>query len=100
MFLLSTPLFTYVLNVFGVIPPLHILNEKLVLGEHDSGMGGACSWKPFQLSNDDYIELVEHFLTNPDLVIIEDRELWSKQNFKKWHGALLSKHGRNAKNKH
>ena len=95
-FLLNTPLFFYELKAFGVIPPLHILNEKLILGEQDSGMGGACNWKPFQVTEEEYVELVESLLTNPELEIIEDKELWVKQNFKKWHGALLSKYGRNA----
>ncbi len=99
-FLLNTPLFVYELKAFGVIPPLHVFNEKFILGEHDSGMGGACDWRPFQLSQEEYLELVESLLTNPDHEIIEDKELWNKPNFNKWHGALLSKHGRNAKNKH
>ena len=72
-FLLTTPLFVYELLAFGVIPPLHVFNERFVKGEYDIGMGGACDWKPFQLTQEDYNELVDSLLTNPDYEIIEDK---------------------------
>jgi hypothetical protein len=97
---LNTPVFIYELKAFGVIPPLHIFNDKFMSGSHDSGMGGACDWKPFQLTQEDYGELVESLLTNPEYEIIEDKELWDHKKFEKWHGKLLSKHGRRARNKH
>ena len=99
-FLFNTPLFVYELLAFGVIPPLHIFNERFLLGSYDVGMGGACDWKPFQLIEEEYNELVESLLTNPDHEIIEDKELWCKPTFKKWHGAMLSKYAHNARNKH
>ena len=94
VFLLTTPMFVYALSVFGVIPPLHVINEIMLLGEHDAGMGGGAEWKPFEITKDEYEELVENLVTNPEHKIIEDRELWEKPNYKKWNGALLSKHAK------
>ena len=91
-FLLTAPIFTYELKGFGVIPPLHVLNEKLLLGKYDAGMGGACDWKPFEIDADEYSALVMELTTNPNFRIIEDEELKEKPNFRKWHGALLSKY--------
>ena len=96
-FLLTAPLFIYELKAFGVIPPLHVLNEKLSVGKYDAGMGGACDWKPFEINSDEYNELVLELTTNPEYKIIEDEELKDKSNFGKWHGALLSKHAKNVR---
>ncbi len=97
-FLLKTPLFFYELCVFGVAPPIHILNEKLKTGTYDAGMGGGCDWKPFEIDPIEYEDLVMELTTNPDHKIIEDDELWEKPNFKKWHGALLSKYAKKTRN--
>ncbi len=93
-FLLTAPLFINELKAFGVIPPLHVLNEKLAAGKCDAGMGGACDWTPFELDIDEYKTLVMELTTNPDYEIIEDEELKEKPNFRKWHGALLSKYAK------
>ena len=93
-FLLDSPLFSYELRAFGVIPPLHILNERLSSGNHDAGMGGACDWKPFELDLDEYQSLLSELLTNPEFNITEDEELKEKPNYKKWRGALLSKYAK------
>jgi len=98
-FLLISPLFAYELKAFGVIPPLHIFNEKLSKGSYDAGMGGGSEWEPFELSKEEYKELVENLVTNPDYDISEDRELWEKPNYKKWHGALLSKYSKKIRGK-
>lgn len=94
MFLLTAPLFIYELKVFGVIPPLRILNEKLSIGRYDAGMGGACDWRSFEIDVEEYNELVMELTTNPNYKIITDEELDEKPNFKKWHGALLSKYAK------
>jgi hypothetical protein len=43
---------------FGYMPPLPVVNAFLARGNADAGMGGGCRWKPFQISADDYAELV------------------------------------------
>ena len=93
-FLLISPLFVYELKAFGVIPPLHVINEKLSEGNYDAGMGGGSEWKPFEISKEEYEELIEHLVTNPEHEIVEDKELWDKPNYKKWHGAMLSKYSK------
>ena len=93
-FLLDSPLFSYELRAFGVMPPLHILNEKLSEGNHDAGMGSACEWKPFEVDLNEYQSLLGELLTNPEFDIAEDDELKEKPNYKKWRGALLSKYAK------
>ena len=58
------------------------------------GMSGACEWKPFEVNSDEYAELVLELTTNPNYQIIEDEDLNEKSNYKKWHGALLSKYSK------
>ena len=96
-FLLNTPVFIYELKMFGVIPPIHILNERFLSGKYDAGMGGACEWNSFQLTIEEYNELVESLVTNPEYEIKEDKELWVHKTFEKWHGKLMSKRGRRAR---
>lgn len=96
-FLLNTPVFLYELKMFGVIPPLHILNDRFLSGSYDAGMGGACEWKSFQLTQEEYEELVESLLTHPECNINEDKELWAHKTFENWHGNLMSKHGQRAR---
>ena len=98
-FLLISPLFVYELKVFGVIPPLHVINEKLSKGNYDAGMGGCSEWKPFEITKEEYEELVEYLVTNPAHDIVEDKELWEKPNYKKWHGAMLSKYSKKIRGK-
>ena len=75
--LLSMP---YVLHSF--IPPFHVLNYLLKHGvpneffpdgllpdgkvQYDAGMSGGCSWKPFEITREEYEELVLDLLTEPE----------------------------------
>ena len=93
-FLLTTPVFAHALRSFGVVPPIHILNEVLSSGSYDAGMSGGASWEPFEVSAEEYEELVEQLTTSLDHSIIEDPELWDRSTYEKWHGALLSKYAR------
>ena len=97
-FLVGIPAFSYALKIFNVIPPMHVINEVLARGVDDAGMGGGAKWKPFEISEEEYIELVETLLTNPNLSVVEDRELGEKPNYMKWHSGLLSKYGKNVRN--
>jgi hypothetical protein len=98
-FILSIPAFGYTLGISGVMPPVHVINEILSRGEDDAGMSGGAKWKPFTIEQDEYTELVENLITNPKYEIVEDQELWVKQNYKKWSGALLSKYAKQIRNK-
>jgi hypothetical protein len=96
-FLLATPVFVYELKAFGVIPPIHVLNEILTTGKYNAGMGGACEWRSFEINADEYAELVLELTTNPNHEIIEDEELKEKKDFRKWHGAMLSKYSKHVR---
>lgn len=65
----------YVLDRF--IPPFHVLSYLLKHGvpnglfpdgkvQYDAGMSGGCSWKPFEITQEEYEELVLDLLTDPD----------------------------------
>jgi hypothetical protein len=42
----------------GVIPPLHVMNEVLKEGGGEAGMSPSTTWETFELSGDEYDELV------------------------------------------
>jgi hypothetical protein len=63
------------------IPPFPVLNDLLKHGvpneffpdgllpdgkvQYDAGMSGGCSWKPFEITPDEYEDLVLDLLTDP-----------------------------------
>jgi hypothetical protein len=56
------PVLVYDIPYFGacgIFPPHHILNEFLLTGGGDGGMSPGASWKPFELSREEYDELVQ-----------------------------------------
>lgn len=63
----------YFFSTKDIIPPRHILNDFLQRGINDAGMSGGCRWKPFELSENEYDELVEELLTEPfrELSLVE-----------------------------
>ena len=50
----------------NIIPPISVLNDLLKLGIVDAGMSGGYRWRPFEISQEEYDELVEELLTLPD----------------------------------
>jgi hypothetical protein len=42
----------------NIIPPHNVLNELLSRGVEDAGMSGGCKWKPFQITAEEYSELI------------------------------------------
>lgn len=40
--------------IFGVIPPLSVINDRLGSGGGDGGMGSGTSWVPFALGESEY----------------------------------------------
>jgi hypothetical protein len=55
----------YALVVRRIIPTLDALNAELLKGRNDKGMSGGTEWKPFTITEDEYVELREALLTNP-----------------------------------
>jgi hypothetical protein len=48
----------------NVIPPHNILNEVLLSGSKDAGMGGGYEWKPFRISETEYDSLMSELVSN------------------------------------
>ena len=76
------------------IPPLRVLNEVLGSGVSDAGMGGGSRWQPFQITEDEYAELVEDLLALPGAGLAVDDELEGCQNLKDWGYKLWRKYGK------
>jgi len=66
------------------VPPLDILNDLLQHGQpspvfphglpdgtvqYDAGMSGGCVWRPFQITQQEYEELVLDLVTSPGLTV-------------------------------
>lgn len=50
------------LLVFGVIPPFAILDQTLRSGGDNGGMGPGTAWRPFEITQTQYDELVDVLL--------------------------------------
>ncbi len=65
----AQPLTDFVLDILylmentGVIPPLIVLNTVLRSGGTGGGMGPGTTWKPFEISEPEYTELVSALRT-------------------------------------
>ncbi|MGI9180549.1 MAG: hypothetical protein ACR2H9_08630 [Longimicrobiaceae bacterium] len=53
------------LLISGLIPPRSVLDEILRRGEVNAGMSGGCRWEPFELSEEEWQELVREFEAIP-----------------------------------
>jgi hypothetical protein len=63
----KAPLSEFVLDIlyllqWGVIPPLHILNEVLIGGGSDGGMSPGTTWRSFKITEAEYKEFVNALL--------------------------------------
>jgi hypothetical protein len=80
----------------GVIPPLAILNQVLATGGGSGGMGPGTKWRPFQIDESEYEELVQ-VLVNMNIeqarklhpyiqfdAIVIDKELSKHTEYLKW----------------
>lgn len=95
-FLLDVPYLLY----FGVVPSREAINEFLKDGGGDGGMSPGASWVPFELTHDEYWEVVErwdrmdlvkeradgHFRYDPK-VFVQDHEIMNIPR----HGTYLSR---------
>src|SRR5262245_4291946 len=50
----------------GIIPPLSVVNQILRSGLEDAGMSGGCRWKPFELSKDEFAEVLDDLQATGD----------------------------------
>jgi hypothetical protein len=97
----------YLMDVTGVIPPLHVLNEVLEKGGDNGGMGPGTTWRRFKINEAEYAELVEALLSvNPrearerhpyvafDKVIV-DEELNNSAGYIEWVYNSANKYRKN-----
>ncbi len=67
---------------FNLIPPLSVMNEEFRSGEDDAGMSGGCAWEPFDITKEEFDELVQE-LQNRGMRYVEPPQ-WVK-NKTDWH---------------
>jgi hypothetical protein len=79
------------------IPPLIVLNEIFRSGKWDAGMSGGCEWKPFEISGQEYDELVQALANRPEYQFVTAGDLAEVTSLRQWQGKLLSKYGRRAR---
>lgn len=92
-FLLDIPYLLY----YGVIPSRSVINSVLLNGGGDGGMGPGTSWEPFEISEEEYEEVIKEwkkmdikieflkgrFRYNPVMFIEDDDILkhWKHMNY-------------------
>ena len=67
----ETDLFSFLYDlpyvfIYGVFPPLPVLNEVLMMGGVGGGMSPGAEWEPFSISQSEYRELMECAHSKPD----------------------------------
>ncbi len=80
------------LSGYGVIPPFHILRELIARGRDEAGMSGGCEWRPFELSAEEYREVVEELLTSPRFHCTPEPELDACPDWTAWTSAVRTKY--------
>ncbi|MCC7446720.1 MAG: hypothetical protein IT324_04850 [Anaerolineae bacterium] len=100
-FVLDIP---YLMASYGVIPPLHVLDEVLQEGGDDGGMSPGTTWRPFKIKKEEYEELVQTLLNlNVDEArkkhpyvrfkrVIIDKALNQKLTYREWSAAVHAKY--------
>src|SRR5690349_3761049 len=64
----------------GVFPPFHLLNLQLRRGGSQGGMSPGATWEPFELSPEEYRDLVEAVRTVP-VESLRDRARYAHLGF-------------------
>ena len=64
----KSPLYRFILDIpdalyFSIVPGRNALNEVLRSGEAGGGMGTGLYWDPFEVSEEEYKEVAEHWRT-------------------------------------
>jgi hypothetical protein len=78
---------------FGVIPPLHVLNDLLQRGSIDAGMSGACRWEPLVVDSTDWSKLRAALETKAGQYEYIEPPSWV-QTYDEWQVWLLElRHG-------
>ena len=65
-----------------VLQPLHFINEILKKGETEIGVG--YQWKPFELDESEYQELIDILCTDPTKKVTTEAEFNNAKNLHDW----------------
>jgi hypothetical protein len=65
----------------GIFPPLHIINQYFADGGSQGGMSPGATWEPFEISETEYLELVEA-ITNLDPGLLGDTARYTEVKFR------------------
>ncbi len=74
-------------RTIGVIPPREVLNSFFRLGRG----GKYVRWEPFELTEQEYIELSRELIIHSDGYCIEDKSLHEFRDFDTWEQMLVEK---------
>lgn len=79
------------------IPPMAVLNEIFKSGTWDAGMSGACEWKPFEISAQEYDELAQALAARNEYRFVDAGDLAEVKSLRQWRSKVLSKYGRRSR---
>ena len=91
-FVASIPEICWCLRVYGLLPPLAVLNELFAIGIDEAGMSGGCEWRPFEMTAEEYSSLEEELLTSPEYTVTVDEDLRSCQSLAEWRDRARQKY--------
>lgn len=98
-FLASLPYFLLLGGHEQPVPPIAVVNDVCKQGKWEAGMSGACEWKPFEIQQADYDELVPVLRAHPEYRFVSDESMAQIKSLRQWQGRVLSKYGRRAREK-
>ena len=79
------------------IPPKAVLNEIFKSGTWDAGMSGGCEWKPFEIAEQEYDELVQALAARAEYRFVSDGDLAEVKSLRQWRSKVLSKYGKRSR---
>jgi hypothetical protein len=71
-FVKLVPALTYDILAGKVMPSLKKLNDIFKTNESNTGMSGHIMWKPFEIDENEYKDLVEILCTDPNLKLVAE----------------------------
>jgi len=90
-FVFMAPALGSALTIYKFMPSLVTINNFFSQSESDAGMGGGVEWKPFELDQAEYDELLECLCSDPERNIEIDEALNCFTNFEQWQMKAMYK---------
>ena len=82
----------FVLSVYGVIPPLGVLNQVLEKGKCDAGLPGLTVWQPLSLTIQEYVFTKKTLINHSEIEYFCDKELDEISDCSDWNKAVMKKY--------